>query len=508
MKLKRMVSVMAALAVSATTFAGMMVTANAEDPTETIYAKASGTVNTNNGYVGADPQLYMAMNGADQRSSAWGSDGLISFDVPEIQDGYSVKQATLVLYLYEGAQNRTSDRAINVLGMNTYVEPVNTTTVPNIGETMDCGTVIRSVAASTDYKDTGEEFGRYDVTKYVNQQIENESDFFEFYLDAIFTETATSAHGTYIYSAYQEKDTYKPQIIIEYVEGTDIEYGEKATVNYICDSQNIAPVLENDISSKVIGVDKYAYTYPAYILNDNTLYKSLLDYSLGIGTYQYMEFDGKTDIANANKASNGQMQSGIQGGVDTLVVTEDGVYDVIIATGRLSSEATSVRNGIWYINDDISNAKELSFSGQAPGEHEYNGVTLHQGDVIKVQGANSKCALDYVLIKKTGDIVVPIPSAVSATHVQDYTDETAEDAATGASLWQALIEGTGTAYNAFDIAGTIKDAEGVVKTNSNQYDMGTTISTGDVYIYIAVNQAVSKLADGQTMELTVTPVSK
>lgn len=528
MKLKRMVSAIAALAVSVTTFAGMAVTANAENPSETIYAKASGTVNYNNGYLGVNPVLYMAMNGADQKTNSWGSDGMIAFDMPEIQEGYSVKNATLVLYLYEGAQNRTSNRAINVLGMSNYVEPINTTIVPDIGETLDCGTVVTNVLASTNYQNTGTEFGRYDVTKYVNQQIDSDSNFLEFYLDAIFTGSATSAHGTYIYSAYQDENIYKPQIIIEYIEGTDVEYGEKVNVNYMCNAESIAAGTENDISNKVIGIDTYAYTYPAYILNGNSLYKSVLDYysnelmiteknpvinieysSVGTGTYQYMEFDGNTDIANANKASNGEMMNGIQGGVATLTVAEDGVYDVVIATGRTSGEATSTRTGKWYINDDSDNSNDLTFSGQNPGEHEYGGVELHKGDVIKVQGANSKCALDYVLIKKTGDIVVPIPGVVPATHVEDYTDAAATDATTGASLWNAVITGNGTGFNKIRVDGVIKSGEDTVKTAGPVTEnLGTTITTGSAYIYIAVNQAVSKLEDGQTMEVTVTPVSE
>lgn len=138
-----------------------------------------------------------------------------------------------------------------------------------------------------------------------------------------------------------------------------------------------------------------------------------------------MEFDGNTEIANVDKASNGAMTTGIQDGIDTIMVAEDGIYTVIFATGRRSDEATSNREGTWYVNDNTAEAKVLTFSGANPGEHSWESITLHQGDVIKVDGFNSKCAIDYVLIIKTGDIPVePEPETdYVAANVSKSADE-------------------------------------------------------------------------------------
>lgn len=236
-------------------------------------------------------------------------------------------------------------------------------------------------------------------------------------------------------------DMYMDNVMFYHIPA-DEDAAVSLTVNYMAGEDQIGSKVV-DVSSYKIG-DTVTYTFPAYVTDSNgkvysygsdtysasTVLANAQDsvnvsYTAIDGSAQYMEFDGNTEIANVDKASNGAMTTGIQDGIDTIMVAEDGIYTVIFATGRRSDEATSNREGTWYVNDNTAEAKVLTFSGANPGEHSWESITLHQGDVIKVDGFNSKCAIDYVLIIKTGDIPVePEPETdYVAANVSKSADE-------------------------------------------------------------------------------------
>lgn len=281
------------------------------------------------------------------------------------------------------------------------------------------------------------------------------------------------------------------------------------TVNYVSGESVVGSKII-DVSSNKVG-DTVDYTFPAYVTgSDGTIYSAEADtfkaskeltavkdtvnvsYIPINETAQYMEFDGNVNIANSDKASNGAMTNGIQNGIDTIKINEDGVYTVTVATGRTSEEATSNRYGVWYINDNTEDTKELAFSGPDPGAHSYESIELHSGDIIKVKGSNSKCALDYVLIVKTDDIdpEPTLPGETEAKLVKDFNDQDLADAENGASIWSATVEGTGTSYSS--MTATVK-AKGIAEPASDTKNVATITTTGDVLVYVVVNRASEKL---------------
>lgn len=508
MKLKRMVSVMAALAVSATTFAGMMVTANAATvliSSDNVTTDFADQVTINDGVLTVSTiksdrtavTAFLDVNGDDNPTS-----GVVTlsfkWELGEATGRNDTSYSSVYLtdsqgrtifdYKFYGQNTRTdfNDAQVNsglqrsgVVNVNAIIDLNNkTVTISGVGNHS-----VESVA----FYDTG----ATDVDKLyvVNRGIGPWSNF-----------------------------TSVSEVDYEYEEAK--EALESLSVKYITnDSTEVSSVdysVEGLFSGNTINVP-----FNKYIFKDGILYEAVKNSTnpwYGESTQlkkntvverlvNQVDVDGEVIAFEEGSGATGDYSdircSGMEStrGMIDIGYVEPGIY-------KIETNSYSRGNDSWVYLDDEP-VCQLNVHSDSFGVVNTEDIVIEKAGYMKVgYGKTSSDYIDYVLLIKTGDIVAPIPSAVSATHVQDYTDETAEDAATGASLWRALIEGTGTAYNAFDIAGTIKNAEGVVKTSNQQYDMGTTISTGDVYIYIAVNQAKAKLADGQTMELTVTPVSK
>ena len=276
------------------------------------------------------------------------------------------------------------------------------------------------------------------------------------------------------------------------------------TVNYMSGDSNLGNKII-DVSSNKVG-DTVDYTFPAYVTGtDGTVYYSGVDsfksskqlgsatdtvdvsYSPVSGIAQYMEFDGNISIANADKASNGAMTNGIQDGIETIKVNADGVYTVTIATGRTSEEATSNRNGAWYVNNNTESQKELSFDGLNPGAHVYEDVQLHSGDVIKVDGFNSKCALDYVLIVKTGELE-PEPSEPETTKSVTKISESVDKEGSAAVSYMAKFDVTGS-LGVNGITWTITGAGekvGDTKPVSDKFENQTTVTDGAIVFGLVI----------------------
>lgn len=99
---------------------------------------------------------------------------------------------------------------------------------------------------------------------------------------------------------------------------------------------------------------------------------------------------------------------------------------------------------------------------------------------IAGNAGSSPKVLDYVYIVKTGDYVAPI----EATLVEDFADETATDADTGASVWSATVNGEGT------LNVVVTDLDG----NTGAVTGDTTITgNSDVSVIILVNRKAALL---------------
>lgn len=477
MKFERLVSAASALAVSVTVFAGMALTANAAE--DTVNATLSHTAGTRYSSAGTgctlDSELeYFNMDA----NSGWVGYAFAKFDFA-IPDGTNVVSATLT---WGGTSSR--DYSTSIYYLNSGVEfPFD------------------SMVEGTNYRYANEKTfvaseptlqnGKTGITTDVTGAIKAVQD----QGTVTFQWTGNNGSGNLYGKGSENAPTLSITVTTE-----ALEYAENVTVNYVCDGNAVADPSVIDVSDQVLGTGKCTYKYPAYILKDNVLYKAESDNyvneivlaeknktvnveykSLGQGSYQYMEFDGLSTVANAEKASNGEMKNGIQDGIQTITVAEDGIYDVIIATGRSAEEATSSRDGSWYVNQNTQDSHVLTFSGPNPGEHEYKDIALKSGDVITVDGSNSKCALDYVVIIKTGEIKPTADASCEGTF--EGTD------GTKASVWSAVLKGNGTTYNKINATATASDDS----TATNSIDTATITTTGDVNIFVYVNKAQTDL---------------
>lgn len=452
MKLKRMVSVMAALAVSATTFAGMMVTANA------------ASIKISENFENADESW--------DGLGIWGIDSgsrQTSHYISEHNDGKAFRFSAV-----------DSKRSMNVATMENPVEGDMRISYEF------CYGVSNSMAGKKNLSD---------VISFANSDKN-----VLFGLVASNSLAGEESNVLYIYSGGTlSTNTGDPTW------GGDANRGNAVGIDgltfnsgswYSVDALIVDDKIEIGVQEINNQTNKGSAELDISSIKKDLKYsKFCIDAASSNGNWAYIDIDN----INIKKLNIPTITLSSESGT----VSENDITEFTVnVTCEETTETTVTSSEEEVAKATIDESGKVLVTGVSQGETTINVACKTLGDTAdEVEIANAI----YTIVVQKGET---IPSAVSATFVQDYIDETAEDAATGASLWQALIEGTGTAYKAFDIAGTIKNAEGVVKTSNQQYDMGTTISTGDVYIYIAVNQAVSKLADGQTMELTVTPVSK
>lgn len=298
--------------------------------------------------------------------------------------------------------------------------------------------------------------------------------------------------------------------IMFYHEPADENSAVSFTVNYKDAEGATIGSKVYDVSSYKIG-DSFNYILPAYIQEGTTVYgmqtapetltgskeisqaEDSVDIVYG-KTYenaQFMEFDGNADIYDSNKASNGEMKSAIQGGVQTITVENDGVYSVVIATGKTTADKTE-RTGSWNVNG--TNTTSLTFN-QTPSEYKFDNITMHTGDIINVVGFDSKCAVDYIYIYKTGDIsVAPTTPEFSINlgdaYVSNGTEDFADQVATG---YIATISNTGA-------EGTTTKVNVTVDTATQSAPVTVTLANGaSVYIGMVLNNV-----DGNTQAVTAT----
>lgn len=610
MKLKRMVSVMAALAVSATTFAGMMVTANADWQIDSVYNNAAGTsvVNTSGSLDISEANItsgktmvnYVITTTVDYSNLGGDRPGIVTLQAAN-EEGENIDVFSIYANTYKNAAARRYSIGTVASASSTLLdnsrnnddshEFIISLTIDFDNDTVSgsisndsIGTIVigetkvdginsfKSFALTSSSSANEMAVKNIEISKmtYVEGYVLKTTPYATvlakdnvFYADkngnvdfgtiSIKTDDkitiSKEGYESVTFTVENSSDIKALDLIdnnMTYYEGFDgvtDNFGFDQSADVSNGVLHLSPVAEAGgemTFAKSIDLAGKTLTLRLYDTNASTNHYGYLDL---LGTNTKLYFYGKSvrlmgsnytgfvscenyvDISIVFSAestaatlyANGVNIGYVSGASDVLTgllaTHGKGTVNIYIDSINISSN-TSEYSATFNDDGNMSySEKRLSgyalsvtlptpvgkdgyiFKGWSDGEKLYN-----SGEIVEINSATTFTAI-Y-------EQEATIPSAVSATHVLDYTDETAEDAATGASLWQTLIEGTDTAYNAFDIAGTIKNAEGVVKTNSNQYDMGTTISTGDVYIYIAVNQAKAKLADGQTMELTVTPVSK
>lgn len=322
--------------------------------------------------------------------------------------------------------------------------------------------------------------------------------------------------------------TAPQEIIVKYSGRVLEDRNVKLTQRYGDKSQ------ENSVTVKEYG--DYNIPYSKYIIYNDTLYsiseKAASDayfaykgtlgvsglekeivYNEEIGTtpYTFIEAESLGTPATGNNAdircSNG---AGFNPGEEKVKV-----IDLPAGTYTIEAALWGTSGNTFKLVDDSENVYFENSTTGSVAVKTTETINLDKDITLYLEGynsdgnlgASSNSMIDYILIR--GTATTPIPATVLAGHVKDYNDEAATDAATGASLWNAIITGNGTGFNKIRVDGVIKSGEDTVKTASPvTEDLGTTITTGSAYIYIAVNQAVSKLEGGQTMEVTVTPVSE
>ena len=247
------------------------------------------------------------------------------------------------------------------------------------------------------------------------------------------------------------------------VEGDDVslyypKYYVKDGVAYASSANNneYRAVCSYDEQSKVI-----TYSATDY---DNVVYYAECEDVVADGWYVY------TDTAR---------MAGGAGGRGSAVITTlpAGVYELNYAARGNGLPTATVKAG----DEVISEAEVHGYVTYGTAE-----FILTEDTEISISLPVSNAGVDYVLINKTGDYV-PLPSAVDAELAEDFDDETAEDAATGASIWTATINGTGATYSTI----TATAADDTVATGT--YDATTISGDADVSVIVVVNKMASLL---------------
>ena len=177
---------------------------------------------------------------------------------------------------------------------------------------------------------------------------------------------------------------------------------------------------------------------------------------------------------------------------DTVI--DSGVYTVTIWS-RNQSSSTGGSVELYLRNAETGELTDLetsigSWAAGGYGEMSATEVVIPDGYQLVLNNTttyNSNLEMDYVVLTKTSEI---LPSAVNAELAEDFADETAEDAATGASIWTATISGTGVAYSTIKAVATAVaggEAEGT-------YDATTISGDADVSVIVVVDRMASLLS--------------
>ena len=539
MKTKKLLSVVSALAIATSAFAGLVLTANAAT-SQTTYdfstnVPASPTISRWSVKNAVDPTdqssentvaiFTAAKNSANGAAYAYYD---LSSLIPEEAISYTVSYRIYIPY------NKNSRMAIGLADITDYqFARYGYSTDRMIGSVghFDSGDYIRASDKSGN---------RYFVEDWVNSNrwftvtdtvnLSNKT-----YSTSIDGDTVVNSEGNlddtiskptalliYGYASNSVEADYvyidDLTITVDYPDpetATNIELVYKAGDTEVA-SDNI------DISSQgLVSGDNTSYYIPAYVDGiDGSLYatsvsnfKQTAQLASGTttivipvtlvtdGVYQYAEYDGENVYAGRNEfASNGQVQTVGTTHTTLLTVEEDGIYTITL--GVAPNEKTSGDRGIVLsVNDERTISNEGDTAGTYPKIHTYANVELHKGDNLVYYGIASTVAIDFITIVKTSDI--PIVTAPTATykHIGDYTSETGDNKVDN-----------GSAYKLFVTPGTETITSVGVKVNDTAADKTatTTISEGTAVFAIAVNahkdsvKSIKAVLNNEDVEATET----
>jgi hypothetical protein len=512
MNIKKLVGAVSALTIAASTFAGLAVTASAADTTtigpityedegssvlfkdysRTTVSKESADGTNTGSYEkiltsgsGMSGSGYTFANADDTKNSVV----TISFDAAMYLRPRLSLRSTV-----PGTSNRdeadtnriftigeTNDSGVQLMPYG-YISKVADAAWAHYEFTVDClkgktsFKIYDYVDGATDYS---EQTALYDVS------------------DVAFRDTTVNSVTSFDYysantNSYVKLDNLKITIVPP---ETLPDPAGDLTIKYVDGSNNeIAQSTSANVENKYVG-DTYSYSYPAYIVGeDGKLYKcdteiytdsvtltadsqeKEVKYTVqDASVFQYVEYDGTTSIANAEKASNGAMTSNF--GTASLTVENDGIYTVIFGTGRNTQEASAARYGTWKVND--GETTDVLFSGPNPGPQEFNNISLSANDVISITQKNSKCSLDYILIIKTANL----PTTVNATNIGVYNDDEVLGTNGVATVFKAEMgDVTGTlnfAVTSNDVTKTFEGATTLTDANAVLGIIVTGLSDAD-----------------------------
>ena len=206
----------------------------------------------------------------------------------------------------------------------------------------------------------------------------------------------------------------------------------------------------------------------------------------------FYEHDGgyttRTSCSNGSAAAS---NNGIE-----VTVPEDGIYTITV-----NAYAGAADRSMWVYKN--SKDGELLASVVEDPEKKGDGVTIYApgqdivatsielttSDKIYILGSASTAYVDYVLLEKTGEISVEpgLPEDVTVASGGENVNEGHEDAA---SMWQALVNGTGKSYSKVTANVTLKNDGG---SKSATVDTNTVVTGGDVNIIVVVNKLVDDI---------------
>ena len=219
------------------------------------------------------------------------------------------------------------------------------------------------------------------------------------------------------------------------------------------------------------------------------------------GVFQYKDFNNASPYAYPQYTSGGKISLCGTGPYDILTVNDDGIYSVTIA---VSAGGRGIGNGSksGSVLLNSTNIKYFSYSNTAGSIGEITGLRLSENDVISLTGPNSRAAVDYILIKKTGGVEYPSP-----TYGSKYTRNmeklgrgtVAIDTGSGVYLsWRML--GTESLTNqAFDI---YRDGERIHTTSSHGATNYTDTSGSASNEYVIVPRGGSISAETAVRPIT------
>lgn len=508
MRRKRIVSSIAALAMAASAFAGMAVTASAEDTV--VFNNDCSAID---GWAAESGSVEVKTDGSESYISCYGSGSgnrVARYSFPESVTGITEGDLKLSFDFYFSDNFGVADRSVAIVSIDGIWSLTSTTwsgtrndkyyTSDNTEETFDVPSKVWytvDAALDMDTKTATVIVSNRDT----NAQIcvsENVA-----FTDGLSTLMIQSPRYGNTRETYVDNiSVIQPEEPI--VSATDVVINYKNGDSVI---KNISETLEGKFSG-----DDYSYSYPAYVQGEdgawykatNTTYTQTVELAGGTTTIDvpYTPADdvvgfaegeaiNDNDIKSSSALSGGSGARVPEEGASICTISESGIYKITVV-----AYCRNTRNESVYSVYKNSVAEENVIGSGDAKEHSQNvpfvgvseNIELNAGETVILAGDEGNTGIDYIVVQKTGDIQ-PEPSPTPTVEKSiTRVDAQTEYEGSAAVSYMAKFDVTGS-LGVNGITWTITGAGeklGESKPVSDTFENPTTVTDGAIVFGLVI----------------------